>query len=37
MEKIKINTDYIKLDQFLKWVGEVGSGVEAKLFIQQGK
>lgn len=30
MKKIKIETEFIKLDQFLKWVGVVGSGVEAK-------
>jgi ribosome-associated protein YbcJ (S4-like RNA binding protein) len=23
MEKVKISTDFIKLDQFLKWVGIV--------------
>ncbi len=37
MENVKINTEYIKLDQFLKWVGEAGSGSEAKLLIEQGK
>lgn len=30
MKKIKIETEFIKLDQFLKWAGVVGSGVEAK-------
>lgn len=30
MEKIKIQTEYIKLDQFLKWTGVAESGVHAK-------
>lgn len=30
MEKIKIQTEYIKLDQFLKWTGTAESGVDAK-------
>jgi ribosome-associated protein len=37
MENIKITTEYIKLDQFLKWAGEVGSGAEAKSMIEDGK
>lgn len=37
MEKVKLETEFIKLDQFLKWVGEVDSGADAKLNIQQGK
>lgn len=36
MEKIKINTDFIKLDAFLKWAGIASSGSEAKLYIQDG-
>lgn len=36
MEKVKINTDYIKLDQFLKWSGAVQSGAEAKEMVQRG-
>ncbi|MGM0420034.1 MAG: S4 domain-containing protein YaaA [Bacillota bacterium] len=36
-EEIKINTEYIKLDQFLKWASLVGSGGEAKTLIQEGK
>ena len=36
MKKVKINTEYIKLDQLLKWSGIVGSGTEAKLLITQG-
>ena len=34
MEKFKIETDYIKLDQFLKWIGLAESGVAAKELIQ---
>ena len=30
MERIKIDTEFIKLDQFLKWVGIAESGVDAK-------
>lgn len=37
MEKVKISTEFIKLDQFLKWVGAVDSGVEAKQLILEGK
>lgn len=33
VEKIKISTDFIKLDQFLKWAGVCESGVIAKNFI----
>lgn len=36
MEKVKIQTEYIKLDQFLKWAGIAASGVEAKMYIQDG-
>lgn len=36
MEIITIKTDFIKLDQFLKWTGAVDSGVDAKYFIQEG-
>jgi ribosome-associated protein len=35
-EKIAIDTDYIKLDSFLKLVGLVMSGGEAKEMIQDG-
>jgi ribosome-associated protein len=34
--KIEINTEYIKLDQFLKWSGAVDSGTTAKYFIENG-
>lgn len=36
MNKIKINTEIIKLDAFLKWAAIVSSGSEAKLYIQDG-
>ena len=36
MEVITINTDSIKLDQFLKWANIVATGGEAKLMIQEG-
>ena len=35
-EKIEIHTDFIKLDAFLKYVGEAGTGGEAKLRIAEG-
>jgi ribosome-associated protein len=37
MKEIKINTDFIKLDAFLKWSGAVSMGSEAKMFIQEGQ
>ncbi len=37
MEKIKIQTEYIKLDQFLKWTGVAESGVDAKDIILAGE
>lgn len=33
-EEVSIKTEYIKLDQFLKWVGLVSTGAEAKSFIE---
>lgn len=36
MENIKISTEYIKLDQFLKWCGIADSGSEAKEYIAAG-
>jgi ribosome-associated protein len=36
LDIITIKTEFIKLDQFLKWVGVVESGVDAKYFIQEG-
>jgi ribosome-associated protein len=37
MKEIKINTDIIKLDSFLKWSGAVSLGSEAKILIQDGQ
>lgn len=37
METIKIRDDYIKLGQAMKLGGLVGSGVEAKIAVQNGK
>lgn len=36
MEKIVINTEFIKLDQFLKFVNVVESGGVAKMVINDG-
>ncbi|MGI6108602.1 MAG: RNA-binding S4 domain-containing protein [Eubacteriaceae bacterium] len=36
MENIKIKTEFIKLDQLLKFGGLTGSGGEAKLLITDG-
>ena len=36
MEKITINTEFIKLDAFLKFSGLCGTGGEAKLCIEDG-
>ncbi len=36
MQEIEIRDDYIKLGQALKLAGLVSSGVEAKMFIQDG-
>lgn len=36
MEIVEINTEYIKLDQFLKWVGAVDNGAMARGFIVDG-
>ena len=33
--KIKIRTEYITLGQFLKYVNVIGSGAEAKAFLQE--
>ena len=35
MEKIKINTEFIKLDAFLKYAAVVGTGGEAKIAIAE--
>ena len=36
MKKIKIKTEYIKLDQFLKFIDVVNNGGEAKIMIVEG-
>lgn len=36
MEEITISTEYIKLDAFLKFCGEAGTGGEAKLLVTGG-
>ena len=37
IEKVKISTEFIKLDQFLKWLSVVYSGSQAKQVILDGK
>ena len=37
IEKVKISTEFIKLDQFLKWLTVVDSGSDAKQVILDGK
>ncbi len=36
MQSVEITTEYIKLDQFLKWAGVVESGSDAKIIIGRG-
>ncbi len=36
MKEISIDTDYIKLDSFLKFAGETVTGAEAKELVLQG-
>ena len=36
MEKISINTEFIKLDSLLKFAALVGTGGEAKVVISEG-
>jgi len=36
MEKVQIQTEYIKLDQFLKWIGIADTGSVAKMMILEG-
>ena len=33
MNEVKISTEFIKLDSFLKWCGAVSLGSEAKIYI----
>ncbi|PIM89016.1 RNA-binding protein [Fusobacterium animalis] len=37
IEKVKISTEFIKLDQFLKWLAVVDNGSQAKQVILDGK
>ncbi|NLN97251.1 MAG: RNA-binding S4 domain-containing protein [Eubacteriaceae bacterium] len=37
MKEISINTPFIKLDQFIKFIGLTASGSEAKWLIQNGE
>lgn len=37
MENVKISTDYIKLDQLLKWIGVADTGTAAKEMIAEGE
>ena len=37
IEKVKISTEFIKLDQFLKWLAVVDSGSQAKRVILDGE
>jgi ribosome-associated protein len=36
METVRINTEYIKLEQLLKWAGMADSGANAKAMILEG-
>lgn len=36
-QEVKISTEFIKLEGFLKFAGVVGTGGEAKLMIQNGE
>lgn len=37
IKEIKIETEFIKLDSFLKWSGAASLGSEAKIYIKQGE
>lgn len=37
MKDVKINTEIIKLDSFMKWAGIISTGAEAKLLIKGGE
>ncbi len=37
MEKVKIKTEYITLGQFLKFVGIISNGFEAKLYLSENE
>ena len=36
MERVEINTEFIKLDQLLKWMGVADTGAFAKIIIKNG-
>lgn len=36
MKKVKISTEFIKLDQFIKWCGEADQGSDAKEMVLAG-
>lgn len=36
VQKIKVNTAEIRLDQFLKWANISGSGGQSKMIVQSG-
>jgi ribosome-associated protein len=36
LRQVKIKTDFIQLDQFLKWANIVETGGQAKMLIKQG-
>ncbi|NLC67479.1 MAG: RNA-binding S4 domain-containing protein [Clostridiaceae bacterium] len=36
MEIVRLKTETIKLDQFIKWMGITATGAEAKQIIRQG-
>ena len=36
MKEIKISTEFIKLDSFMKWANIVSQGSEAKIYIKDG-
>ncbi len=37
VETVEINTDFIKLDQLMKWANFTASGSEAKMHILEGR
>ena len=37
MKEVPIKTEFIKLNQFLKWCGEAESGAEANHLIEEGR
>lgn len=37
MEEIKISSEFIKLDAFMKWAGIASTGAEGKMYILNGE